>query len=109
MRYFTLKQTHRWIDVLADFTLSYNKTFHRTIKRAPQSVNKDNEVEVWIEQYRPPPEKHYDPRGTFKIEKVLQTRKRRGRAQESLVKWLRWPKKYNSWIPSADVGTLKEN
>ena len=191
MRYFTLKQTHKWIDVLSDFTFSYNNTFHRTIKRAPQSVNKDNEVDAWIEQYRPSPERHavikqddtkkrtkirrnksifkfkvgdyvrisnlrgmfekeyderwtgeifkiskrmnrqsfpiyeledvegesisgtfyemelqkvyYNAEGSFKIEKVMKTRKKKGKAEESLVKWMHWPKKYNSWIPSSDV------
>jgi ribosomal protein L19 len=191
MRYFTLKQTHKWIDVLASFTDSYNSTYHRSIGMKPQSVNKDNEVEVWMKLYRPPTveekiksikkegrkkkkwrnksmfkfkvgdhvrisnlcrlfEKEYDERWTgevfkiskrfhrqmfplyelediegkaivgnfyqmelqkvvyddnqpFKIEKVLKTRKRKGQAKESLVRWLHWPKKYDSWIPSSEV------
>ena len=40
----------------------------------------------------------YDPDATFKIEKVLRTRRRRGRP-EIYVKWLGYPDKFNSWIP----------
>ncbi len=36
VRYMTRKQTHRWIDVLPKITESYNKTYHRSIKRAPK-------------------------------------------------------------------------
>lgn len=45
----------------------------------------------------------YDPEETFKIEKVLKSRKRKGHPKESLVRWLHWPKKYDSWIPSSQV------
>ena len=38
----------------------------------------------------------------FKVEKVLGTRGR-GANKELYVKWLNWPKKYNSWIKSSDV------
>ena len=194
MRYFTLKQTHNWIDVLTDFTDSYNHTYHRSIRRSPRSVNKENEVEVWMTQYRTNPAReestpidakkekkkskrtrnvfkfkvgdyvrisnlrgifekeyderwtgeifkilkrftrqtfplyelediegkgivgnfyqmelqkvYYDPNATFKLEKVLKTRKRKGHEKESLVKWLHWPKKYDSWIPSSQVTGL---
>lgn len=33
---------------------------------------------------------------TFKVEKILKRRTRKGR-KEVLVKWLRWPDQYNSW------------
>jgi transcription antitermination factor NusG len=50
-RYFTYKQTHRYIDVLAQIVTSYNGTFHRSIQMAPQNVNKLNESEVRLGQY----------------------------------------------------------
>lgn len=193
MRYFTLKQTHKWINVLQDFTDSYNHTFHRSIQMSPQSVDKSNEVEAWMNMYRPKEktivkeekiasdkkkkrvfrsvfkfkvgdhvrisnlrdhfDKEYDERWTgevfkvskkytkqsfpvyeledidgkfitgvfyqqelqkvtfdpdqsFKIEKVLKTRKRKGHPRESLVRWLRWPKKYDSWIPTSEISPL---
>ena len=42
-RYFTFKQSHRYIDILQDIVYSYNHTFHRTIKTSPNEVNKINE------------------------------------------------------------------
>ena len=39
---------------------------------------------------------------TFKIEKLL-LRKKFGRKNMVLVKWLGWPEKFNSWIPEKDI------
>jgi hypothetical protein len=36
--YMTKKQTHRWLEVLPRVTEGYNKSYHRSIKRAPASV-----------------------------------------------------------------------
>ena len=68
-RYFTSKQTYRYVDVLQDLVKSYNHTFHRTIKTSPAEVNDDNEDVLWRRQYviplsgKPPPKV-----GTFKLE-----------------------------------------
>ena len=40
----------------------------------------------------------------WKIEKVLKTRKRRGK-KEYFVRWKHWPKKFDSWVK--DVHSLK--
>ena len=45
---------------------------------------------------------HVDENTTYKIEKVIRKRKRGGHT-EVLIKWLHWPKKYNSWIPENEV------
>ena len=42
---------------------------------------------------------------SFKIEKILKRRKRRGKS-EVYVKWLHWPKKFNSWIDASAVTDL---
>ena len=42
-RYMTSHNTHRWVDVLDSFTTNYNNTYHRSIKRAPSSVTKEDE------------------------------------------------------------------
>jgi hypothetical protein len=34
----------------------------------------------------------------WKVEKILSTRKRKGKPKEVLVKWLHFPKKFNSWV-----------
>ena len=38
----------------------------------------------------------------YHIDKIVKRRVRNKR-KEVLVSWLHWPKKYNSWIPEADV------
>ena len=43
-----------------------------------------------------------DINSIYKIEKVLKTRKRQG-VKELFVKWLGWPKKFNSWIKESDL------
>jgi len=42
-RYFTYKNTRRYVDVLDDLLHSYNNTHHRSIGMAPLEVNKENE------------------------------------------------------------------
>ena len=43
-----------------------------------------------------------DPTTEYRVEKILERRVRNKR-KEVLVRWLHWPKKYDSWIPEADV------
>ena len=40
MRYITYSQNPRWIDILSVITESYNKTYHRSIKKTPASVTR---------------------------------------------------------------------
>lgn len=46
-RYFTARNTLRWIDVLPDLVISYNESFHSSIGMAPLDVNAENERDVW--------------------------------------------------------------
>ena len=46
-----------------------------------------------------------DPAQTWKVEKVLKRRTRKG-VKEVFIKWLRWPDRFNSWIPAADLQDL---
>ena len=41
----------------------------------------------------------------WKIEKILRTRGK-GHNKQYFVKWLHWPKKFNSWISARDVDNL---
>ena len=43
-----------------------------------------------------------DPTTEYRVEKLLKRRVRNKR-KEVLVRWLHWPKKYDSWIPEAHV------
>jgi hypothetical protein len=62
-RHFTHKQTHKWKDIIGDIAASYNNTYHRTIKRNPSSITKENQDEVWREQYAG----SLKPDGAFKL------------------------------------------
>ena len=52
-KYFTHKNTMKYIDVLDDLLHSYNNTFHRTIKMAPSEVTAQNEENIRRTLYRP--------------------------------------------------------
>ena len=43
-----------------------------------------------------------DPTTEYRVEKILKRRVRNKR-KEVLVRWLHWPKKYDSWIQEGDV------
>ena len=52
-KYLYHHKTERYIDVLHKLMEGYNEGYHSGIKRAPSTVNKENEVQVWAEQYLP--------------------------------------------------------
>ncbi|XP_061190400.1 uncharacterized protein LOC133198308 [Saccostrea echinata] len=43
-----------------------------------------------------------DEETIWRIDKILRKRKVRGK-EEVLVRWLGWPKKFDSWIPKGDI------
>ena len=47
-RYFTYKQSYRYIDRLQDFAEGYNQTVHSTIDMPSEDVAKDNEESTYI-------------------------------------------------------------
>ena len=46
-RYFTVKNTLNFVPVLQDLVQGYNRSYHRSIKRAPNDVTQANSPEVW--------------------------------------------------------------
>ena len=48
---------------------------------------------------------HIEPNQVFKVERILKRRNRKGK-KEVLVKWLRWPEKYNTWEPEENLKNL---
>ena len=180
-KYFTKKQTYRYIDHLEDFVDSYNHTYHRSIKMKPADVTKENERALWKQQYGNLEKqrkkkgttkfkfevgnlvrisylrhsfmreyeqkwteeifrvakryardglpiyklKEYDNEpveGTFyeqelqlvrepkvyRIEKVLRTRKVKGKKQH-LVRWIGWSSKYDSWIDDNELKAYQKS
>ena len=57
-RYFTVQNTLNFVPVLQDLVRGYNRSYHRSIKRAPDQVTQSNSEEVW--------ETLYGKKGKFK-------------------------------------------
>ena len=53
-RYFTYTNSRRYVEVLPALVESYNNTYHRSIRRAPNSVNSENQETVWLTLYADP-------------------------------------------------------
>ena len=50
-KYLYYHKTCKYIDVLQELVEGYNESYHSRIKRAPITINKENELQVWTEQY----------------------------------------------------------
>ena len=50
-KYLYHHKTERYIDVLQELIEGYNEGYHSGTKRAPSTVNRENGVQVWAEQY----------------------------------------------------------
>ena len=50
-RYFTVKNTLSYLPVLKDLVMGYNRSYHRSIKMAPDQVTVKNEEQVWKNLY----------------------------------------------------------
>ena len=86
-RYFTAKNTRRYVDVLPDLLHSYNNTYHRSIGMSPAEVNRGNEELVRARLYPPKPKSHkwkYDVG-----DKVRITTRRQTFAKGYLGRWSR--------------------
>lgn len=51
---FTIRGSHKWIDILNDLIENYNNTKHRTIKMKPIEVNRENEKGLLKKVYSQP-------------------------------------------------------
>ena len=54
-RYMYYHLGNRYIDVLQDLVAGYNDNYHSGIQCAPSAVTKENEIELWAQQYLPEP------------------------------------------------------
>ena len=53
LKYTYSNQTYKYIDALDSILVAYNKSFHSSIKMAPQEVNETNESTLWKQLYLP--------------------------------------------------------
>lgn len=53
-RYFTHKNTYRYVNILQDLLNSYNHSYHSSIKMCPCDVNSSNIMTVWCNLYDRP-------------------------------------------------------
>ena len=51
MALFTYTNNRRYVEVLPALVESYNNTYHRSIRCAPNSVNSENQETVWLTLY----------------------------------------------------------
>ena len=61
-KYFTAKNTYKWVDVLQKLVEGYNTSYHRTIQMKPGNVDKNNEKVVWENIYGEKLEKKQKPK-----------------------------------------------
>ena len=75
-RFFTWRDSYRFIEALPNIIKAYNHSYHRSIKRKPIEVNSQNSHEVWQSLYgipRSPPLSHFQPGDRVRIIKRKQT------------------------------------
>ena len=83
-------------------------TVEKTIKGDNQLVFRVKDYSGnQIEQKFYPEELQKITENLHRIEKIIKTRKYRGR-KEYYVKWLNYPESYNSWIPAKDISDVAE-
>ena len=56
-KHFTARNTYRWTDVLDSLMDTYNKRYHRSIGRSPESVSDENEAEVYRKLFAKKPKR----------------------------------------------------
>lgn len=50
-KYFSRYETRKYVDVLQELVSRYNNGYHRSIKMKPSDVNKENELQAWMNLY----------------------------------------------------------
>lgn len=59
-KYFTSRNTHKWLDILPKIIYAYNHSKHRVIGTQPANVNKENSIIIWNRLYGKDPPRHKD-------------------------------------------------
>ena len=102
-RYFTFKNTWRYVDVLQQLVKSYNATYHRSIGMPPNEVNANNEGLVRARLY--PPKSTKKPRWRYNVDDTVRIVATRHSpfAKGYTAKWTREHFKIVSRLPTVPV------
>ena len=86
-KYFTSKNTHKYVDVLSRLVSAYNRKKHSSIGKAPIEVKPSNENETWLTLYGNKPAKSHK-KAPFRIgDKVRLSAATRAFRKGYLPKW----------------------
>ena len=55
----TAKKQKRWLELLPQITEAYNKSYHRSIGKAPIDVTDDDNATIWKRLYWPKPKQRH--------------------------------------------------
>lgn len=87
-RYLTKKNTLRYVEVLQQMVRAYNRSYHRSIKKAPADVYTTNQEEVWQTLYGQPPDTFNKQRAKLKVgDRVRISKARRTFKKGYLPSW----------------------
>ena len=86
VKYFNFKNTHEYVSQLDDFMEGYNDTYHSGIKMKPSSVNKNNELMLWQQQYVEPFVKEAMAKNIVKDNSVMKKEKKKKKKKTFLFK-----------------------
>lgn len=87
-RCFTKKNNLRYVEVLQQMVRAYNRSYHRSIKKAPADVYTTNQEEVWQTLYGQPPDTFNKQRAKLKVgDRVRISKARRTFKKGYLLSW----------------------
>ena len=74
-KFLTARHTHRYIDLLQKFVISYNKSYHRSIGMSPNKVNKSNASTVRSKLYPTLPLERLDKKNLIEVGSAVRLNK----------------------------------
>ena len=77
-RIFTHRGNYYWLDILPHLVDAYNQSVHRSLGCAPAEVTKDNEVNLWLHQYRHVKKPSTTKRTKFQVGETVRISKAKG-------------------------------
>ena len=86
-RYFTVKNTLSFVPVSQSLVKGYNRSYHHSIKMAPDKVTLENSLDVWNQLYGKQDVKHRK-RPTLKVGDRVRMNKKNRQFKKGLLTWM---------------------